>query len=224
VADVERARVAPVLTVEQAAATPLGARLRMLLGASGGGTRALVTLTDVRDPNAVRELAEEQGATFLDLKDASETLVAHERTRILWSLAIAALLLVAVVSIALRSRTRTLRVLAPMALTTLIVVAALRAGGVSLNLFHLISLVLVAGLGLDYALFFEHAEDDPSEQRRTLHAVIVCSLSTLMVFALLAISSLPVLRAIGVPVAIGVLSNFVLALLLTRPPPQRAVP
>jgi predicted exporter len=82
--------------------------------------------------------------------------------------------------------------------------------------------VLVAGLGLDYALFFEHAEDDPSEQRRTLHAVLVCSLSTLIVFALLALSSLPVLRAIGVPVAIGVLSNFVLALLLTRPPASRA--
>jgi predicted exporter len=126
-------------------------------------------------------------------------------------------LLVAVVSLALRSRARTLRVLAPMALTTLIVVAALRAGGVSLNLFHLISLVLVAGLGLDYALFFEHAADEPSEQRRTLHAVLVCSLSTLMVFVLLAASSLPVLRAIGLPVAIGVVSNFVLALLLTRP-------
>ena len=86
-----------------------------------------------------------------------------------------------------------------------------------LNLFHLISLVLVAGLGLDYALFFEHAADDPAEQRRTLHAVLVCSLSTFAVFALLAASSVPVLRAIGLPVAIGVASNFLLALLLTRP-------
>jgi len=38
------------------------------------------------------------------------------------------------------------------------------------------------------------------------------------VFALLALSSLPVLRSIGVTVAAGVVSNFVLALLLTRPP------
>ena len=57
--------------------------------------------------------------------------------------------------------------------------------GVSLNLFHLIALILAAGLGLDYALFFEHASADRAEQRRTLHAVLVCSLSTLMVFALL---------------------------------------
>jgi predicted exporter len=103
-----------------------------------------------------------------------------------------------------------------MALTTLVILALLHAAGVSLSLFHLIALVLAAGLGLDYALFFEHAADDPAEQRRTLHAVIVCSLSTLMVFALLSFSTLPVLRAIGVTVAAGVVSNFVLALLLTR--------
>jgi predicted exporter len=217
IADVERARVAPVLTLERAAATPLGARLGMLLKSADGETRALVTFTGVRDPGALRALADSDGAIFLDLKEASETLVVHERARILVSLAIAAVLLLAVVSVALRSPARTLRVLAPMALTTVVVLAALRATGVSLNLFHLISLVLVAGLGLDYALFFEHAADDASEQRRTLHAVLVCSLSTLMVFALLAISDLPVLRAIGLPVTIGVMSNFVLALLLTRP-------
>jgi predicted exporter len=38
-----------------------------------------------------------------------------------------------------------------------------------------------------------------------------------MVFALLAVSELPVLRSIGAPITIGVVANFVLALLLTRP-------
>jgi predicted exporter len=103
-----------------------------------------------------------------------------------------------------------------MTVTTLVVVAALQALGISLTLFHLISLILVAGLGLVYALFFERAAEEPAEQRRTLHAILVCALATFFVFALLATSSLPVLRAIGLPVAIGVLSNFALSLLLTR--------
>ena len=61
--------------------------------------------------------------------------------------------------------------------------------------------MLAAGLGVDYALFFEAVEDDPAEQRRTLHAVIVCSLSTLLVFVgARHLSTLPVLRAIGVTV------------------------
>jgi predicted exporter len=121
-----------------------------------------------------------------------------------------------VVWLALRRRERVLRVLGPMALATLMILACLRGAGVSLSLFHLISLILAAGLGLDYALFFEHAEDDPDEQRRTLHALLVCSASTFLVFVLLAMSALPVLRAIGLPVALGVAFNFILALLITR--------
>jgi predicted exporter len=104
-----------------------------------------------------------------------------------------------------------------MALTTLLIVAILQLSAVSMTLFHLIALILAAGLGLDYALFFEHAADDRAEQCRTLHALLVCSASTLMVFALLAASSLPVLRAIGATVSLGVVLNFFLALLLTRP-------
>jgi predicted hotdog family 3-hydroxylacyl-ACP dehydratase len=175
----------------------------------------------VNDVAALHAFAQRAGENvhLLDIKNASEELVAAQRTHILWTLALAAVLLVAVVTFALRSRSRVLRVLAPMALTTLLVLAVLRASGVSLNLFHLIALILAAGLGLDYALFFEHASADRAEQRRTLHAVLVCALATLMVFALLTLSDIPVLRAIGVTVTLGVICNFVLALLLTRPPP-----
>jgi predicted exporter len=217
--DVERARRLPPLGPEDLAGTPLEARVGGLLLQRDGHWSGLVTLTGLKDPAALERLAAAtRGATLLDLKQASEDLVAHQRERILWCLAGSALLLVLVVFVALRDVARVRRVLAPMALTTLVILGLLHGAGVSLNLFHLIALVLAAGLGLDYALFFERAADDPAEQRRTLHAVLVCSLSTLMVFALLAFSSLPVLRSIGVTVAAGVVSNFVLALLITRPP------
>lgn len=215
--DVERAKTLAPLTREDLRAHGLGDRVDLLLGASGrGGVTALVTFTGVADAAALRELAKSagDGVVLLDLRQASETLVAQQRSRILWSLAIATLLLGAVIGIALRSRERVLRVLTPMVLATLVVVATMQAAAVPMTLFHLISLILAAGLGLDYALFFERAADDPAEQRRTLHAIIVCALSTFLVFALLASSSLPVLRAIGLPVTVGVVANFVLALLL----------
>jgi predicted exporter len=137
---------------------------------------------------------------------------------VLWALALAAVLLAATVWLAQRAPRRVLRVLAPMALTTLVILAALRGAGVELNLFHLVALILAAGLGLDYALFFDHAGDAPDEQRRALHAILVCSAVTFVVFALLALSTIPVLRAIGVTVAVGVASNFALALLIVRRP------
>jgi predicted exporter/predicted hotdog family 3-hydroxylacyl-ACP dehydratase len=218
VLDVDQARVLPPLTPQQLLESPLGAAIEMLMSQPPGAPNALVTFSGVKDPAALQALTAccEGGARLLDIKEASESLIAAQRTRILWTLCVAALLLVGVVSFALRRRSRILRVLAPMALTTVLVLAVLRATGVSLNLFHLIALVLAAGLGLDYALFFERAALDRAEQRRTLHAVLVCSLSTLMVFALLALSEIPVLHAIGLTVSLGVVFNFALALLLTR--------
>jgi predicted exporter len=232
--DAEAARTAPPLTPRDLIGTPLAARIGGLLVEHDDGAIALVSMTGLADPARVAQAIEALSASsaganaasnaprgrieLLDLKTASESLVVAYRERVLAALAIAALLLTATVWLALRSPRRALRVLLPMALTTLIILAVLRGMGVELTLFHLVALILAAGLGLDYALFFEHAGDDRDDQLRTLHALIVCSLMTLLVFFLLALSSIPVLRAIGVTVTIGVIGNFVLALLIARHP------
>ena len=218
-ADVAAARALPPLTPDMLAQTALAPRLESLLIPREGHWTGLVSLRGVHDPAALARFASDprHAVVLLDLKAAAEELVASYRQRVLASLALAALLMLVVVRLALGSWPRTRRVLLPMALGTLLIVALLHGAGVALGLFHLVALVLAAGLGLDYALFFEHAAAEPAEQRRTLHAVLVCAASTLMVFALLALSSLPVLRAIGLTVTLGVVLNFALALLVTRP-------
>jgi predicted exporter len=222
--DVARARELPPLTLSGLAGTPLELSVGSLLIERAGSWTGLLTFTDVRDPGALEHLAAASGgnAQLIDLKVASEDLIAKQRVRILWSVAAAAALLVLVVFAALRSALRALRVLAPMALTTLLVLAILRASGVSLNLFHLVSLVLAAGLGLDYGLFFERTLHDAPARGRTLHALLVCATAASIVFAVLASSTLPVLRSIGVTVVMGVIANFVIALLLIQPRRSRA--
>ena len=217
--DVEKARTLPPLTASNLAGTPLEVLVGGMLLHHGDQWSGLVTFGGVNDSAGLEKIAaSSDGAiTLLDLKDASEDLVARQRVHILWSLAIAAVLLIFTVFAALRSPRRMARVIAPMAVTTVLIIGILQALGVSLNLFHLIALVLAAGLGIDYALFFESVEEDPVEQRRTLHAVLVCALSTLWVFLLMAFATTPVLSSIGLTVSLGVVSNFVLALLLTRP-------
>jgi predicted exporter len=216
--DVQTARTAAPLRVQDLAGSVLASAVHGLLLQADDHTTALVSLSGLRDPAALAVAVHGHGAELIDLKQASESLVAAYRGRLLWALAVAALLLLATVWLALRSPRRMLRVLLPMALTTLLVLALLRGLGVELNLFHLVGLILAAGLGLDYGLFFEHAGDGRAEQLRTLHGLIVCSVMTLLVFALLAASSIPVLRAIGSTVALGVACNFVLALLVSRHP------
>jgi predicted exporter len=67
----------------------------------------------------------------------------------------------------------------------------------------LASFLLVIGLGLDYAIFFNRAELSQMERERTLYGLFVCSTTTILVFAVLAASQITVLRAIGMTTAIG---------------------
>jgi predicted exporter len=216
--DVEQARTAAPLQPADLRGSPLATAVDGLLLEGDGQATALVSLSGLHDVAAVAATAHAHGAELLDMKHASESLVAAYRQRVLLALGVAVLLLAGTVWLSLRSPRRVWRVLLPMLLTTLVVLAILRGCGVELNLFHLIGLILAAGLGLDYGLFFEHAGDDRADQLRTLHGLIVCSLMTLLVFSLLAWSSIPVLRAIGSTVALGVLCNFILALLVSRHP------
>lgn len=218
VADVMQARRAPALQLSDLQGTPLAIAVDGLLVQGADHAIALISLSGLHDVAAVASTAKLHGAELLDMKQASESLVADYRSRVLVALAVAVLLLALTVSVALRSARRVLRVLLPMLLTTLLVLAVLRGLGVELNLFHLIGLILAAGLGLDYGLFFEHAGDSHADQLRTLHGLLVCSVMTLLVFSLLGLSSIPVLRAIGSTVALGVVCNFVLALLISRHP------
>lgn len=211
--DVERARGLPPLTPERVAGTPLELTIGSLLIERDGRWTGIVTFTDLADPRAIESLAgESAGAQLIDLEQASEDLVAHQRTRIVWCIGGAAVLLALVVLGALRSAQRALRVLAPMALAALVTLAVLHAAGIALSLFHLVALVLAAGLGLDYGLFLERSSHDPVGRRRTLHAVLVCAAAACTVFVVLACSSLPVLRSIGITVVLGVVGNFLLAL------------
>lgn len=217
--ELEHASRLPPLRPDDLVGTPLELAVGGLLLEREGDSLALVSLSGVQDAEALRDfVAAHPGLSVLDLKAAAESLASAWRGQVLWALAGAALLLSLTVWAGLRDLRRALRVLVPMALGTALLLAILHGAGVAFTLFHLISLVLAAGLGLDYALFFEHGSGSAASQRRTLHALLVCSASTLLVFALLALSSIPVLRAIGGTVAIGVVCHFVLGLLLLPRP------
>ena len=90
---------------------------------------------------------------------------------------------------------------------TVFVVTSLHAG---LTIIHLVALLLVMGLGLDYALFVSRTETEV-EQKATRHAVVACALTTTMTFGILAGSSIPMLKFIGLTIAIGSATSFILA-------------
>lgn len=92
-----------------------------------------------------------------------------------------------------------------------------------MNLFHMLSVLLVVGIGIDYSLFFNRKSLDRTDRCNTSHGVLVSATSTLIAFGILAFSEIPVMKAIGQTVAIGVVASFLLALLLASPAINRTV-
>ena len=68
-----------------------------------------------------------------------------------------------------------------------------------LNLFHLMALILVLGIGLDMGIFLIETD----EAAHTWLAVSLSAYTSLLAFGLLALSDTPVLHHFGLTVAIG---------------------
>ena len=75
------------------------------------------------------------------------------------------------------------------------------ATGEAVNL--ILNVLLVMGLGLDYALFFNRSEASAQERAHTLYGLLVCATTTILVFGILATSTIPVLHAIGLTASVG---------------------
>jgi predicted exporter len=212
------ARTAAPVTLDDLRGTLLETRTGTLLFPGERGWTALLPLSGVREALA-EGLPAWPGsqARYLDLRAETSRMVAGFREAVLIRVGWGALLIVAVVWIGLRSWRLTLAALLPVTLGLAVAIGMLLALGERLTLFHLVSLLLVLGIGVDYGLFFSRPAADPATRRRTLHALLVCCGSALTVFGLLALSSLPALHAIGLTVSLGIAASFIMALAMARP-------
>ncbi|MEA1990294.1 MAG: hypothetical protein U9N57_13950 [Pseudomonadota bacterium] len=87
---------------------------------------------------------------------------------------------------------------------------------ISLSIFHLMSLMLVVAIGIDYALlFFEGAvqKEDGNEWHRS---VLVAFFTTISSFSILSLSQLTLLNAIGLTVLIGVFWVYSLSYFMSK--------
>ncbi|WP_010322050.1 MMPL family transporter [Marinobacterium stanieri] len=145
---------------------------------------------------------------FVDSLGSMTELLERYRTEISnWLLLAYACVLVLLV---LRYRFASWRILLPPLLASLISFAAFLLLHDGYNLFNLIALMLVLGIGLDMGIFL----NETRESAHTWLAVTLSSASSLLAFGLLALSQTPVLYHFGVIVLPGLLLTWLLAPLM----------
>ena len=80
-----------------------------------------------------------------------------------------------------------------------------------LTLFHALGLLLVFGIGIDYALFFAKNQHGDSA---VMTAVTLSAISTLLAFGLLSLSAMPAIHYFGLTIAFGIGLAFLLSPLI----------
>ena len=239
--DVARARDGPLLTPESFAGTSLGFALQSLLverATPAVGEPAWLALLPLHAPagqpidiarvrSALAAGAADGGMPLLlDMKSATDTLYADYLQEAAWLAGAAALAIVLLLAASLRSATRLLRVIVPLAAAVLCVIGGLAAAGVQISLLHLVGLLLVVAVGSNYALLFDRrgrpdVAADSTEPRRMLVSVALAAATTAVTFGVLGLSSVPVLGMIGSTVAPGVVLALVFSAALAPAPGSR---
>ena len=216
--DVEAARRGPLLAFEDLRGSGLDIKVQSLLAAREGEWNALIPLRGVRDPARLRRLAGrlpgETKVIFLDIKAESERLIGGYRAQALALAGLGALAIALLLWVGLRNLRKALRVMLPVYAAIAMTAAALIVFGTGLSLFHLVSLLLVLGVGLNYALFFNQVQPGTDSEQGTSLALSVCFLTTLAAFGCLATSRIPVLSAIGLTVTVGCALSLLFSMML----------
>ena len=214
------ARQAKPLGREDLHGTALALKIEALLVSRRGEWVAMLPLRGTLDSEGVRlglRAFEEKGMVLLNIKQEADALYRDYRNRALTFSLLGGVAIVLLLLGVLRSAVRIRDVLAPLVCALVMTVAVLLATGTRLNIFHLVALLLVVGVGSNYTLFYERGNPSRSDPQRTALSLLFCNLSTVIAFGVLGFAATPVLKAIGTTVAVGALLTLMFAAILSIP-------
>lgn len=173
---------------------------------------------DVDRVQAALQTTRLPGIVVIDLLEESTSLFENYRDEVLLLSELGCLVILALLMGALKSVSRTLRVVIPLVCAIACVTAVVLLSGTQLTILHLVGLLLVAAIGSNYALFFEGGgqADTPAERRQMQVSLVVANLTTVGSFGILGLSSIPVLSAIGTTVGLGTLFSLMFSAIMSR--------
>lgn len=213
------------LTLDAFLASPASEPWRHLwLGESkdAGGTAyaSIVALRGLSNASAPQVLMAAEGLDGVQWVDkVAEISSVLGRYRAYMSWVVAAAYLVVFALLFRRYRGRTWRVLAPTALASLATLALLGYGGQHLQLFHVLALMLLLGVGVDYGIFMQEHPD--RRDHTPWLAVGMSAANTILSFGLLGLSSTPALQAFGLTMLLGTALVWLLVPCFGLPQPER---
>ena len=197
------------VSVDAWLASPASEGWRLLwLTLPGGESGVLVPVDGVKNSTALSErAAQHEGVVWIDRKASFDSLFALYRTLLtgLLCVALAAIACGAIIRLGWRQG---LISLVPSVLSLSCGLAALAVAGHSVNLFSLLALVLVLGIGINYTLFFSNPRGTPLT---SMLAITLAMMTTLLTLGMLVFSATQAISSFGIVLVSGIFTAFLLA-------------
>ena len=168
---------------------------------SNTSVATVIRFTGMLDDNVKQRLMSiseaEAGVSYVDKIQNISDLMGIYRTQIIEWIVLAYLCVLIV--LLYRYKQQVWRVVLPPLLASVFTLAILAQFEQGLNLFHLMALILVLGIGLDMGIFLMETDEAPY----TWLAVSLSTYTSLLAFGMLAWSDTPVLHHFGLTVLVG---------------------
>jgi predicted exporter len=173
------------------------------LGQTEHGFASVVLLHGIdgqRGLNALRAIAQRTpGTVWVDKLEITSLLLGAYRRKISAVVGLGYLLVLA--TLIVRYGRAAWRVIAPTLVASLATCALFGWVGLTFNLFTVLALLLVLGIGIDYGIYLQEEQEDSTG---AWLAVSLSAASTLLSFGLLAFSRTPALQIFGLTMFCGV--------------------
>lgn len=197
------------VTVNDWLASPASEGWRLLwLTLPTGESGVLVPVDGAKNSATLSELAAKNpGVVWVDRKASFDSLFSLYRT-VLTGLLLVALMVIACGAMLRLGWRKGLISLVPSVLSLGCGLAALAASGHPVNLFSLLALVLVLGIGINYTLFFSNPRGTPLT---SMLAITLAMMTTLLTLGMLVFSATQAISSFGIVLVSGIFTAFLLA-------------
>ena len=216
--DIEQSKNLNPIDVKHVLTTPLGKNLQQDLFFNNNEWVSIIRLTGVQNETSLLNwlaVRPDIQSYYLNLRQASSSMMSDYQQTALYRLLLGSFI-ISLILFTVRPGFRSGIILLPVVLAVLLSVSIQIMLGTHLTLFHILALLLIVGIGLDYGLFFDRSWTSAEDYLHRLHGIFISAASTLITFGILGFSDIPVLSALGQTVTFGVLGCFVLTLVFKR--------
>lgn len=211
-ADDLRGEAPAPLTWAELSASPLGPLVASFRVEMGEGRVGFVTLTRGADVDAIEaRLAGMEGVRLFDQQRFLQDAYGQFRARTLEMIVVGLVLVFLIVLARYRRFGPALAAFLPAVLAAAAALGGLALFGQPANLMHLVALLLVLSMGVDYGIFMVESASHAEGPAPTVVSLLVACVSTVLSFGLLAMSANPALQALGLVTGVGVTLSLLLA-------------